>query len=439
MSGNRIRTDVTVIGGGLAGTASAIHLAKAGLQVACIEPLAENNNIVGESLDWSAPELLRVLGLPMDRLIAEEIATWKKHVIVQTSDGCRHEYVPGNWLARSPWNVELRTLHVDRNRLRNALSEILLRHGVQPIQDKVAEIARTGSAVTAVTTEGGKEIESPWFIDASGFAASLLPRLFNLRAFASGPRKVAIWSYFTVADSIEGTTLYTDGVQTPYMDWVWEIPIHRNTISVGYVAPGETIRAMRRQGHSVEDIYRAGLGRHARFASLLEQTTEFSTRVTSFQCRAYGDIAGPNWLVVGEAASMVDPMTSNGVTAALRHADEASRLIIRSFRRRRLPYFAAAMYSRRVLALAKFFNGGIEKVVYEWPVRKTIGVGNAGEVYTIPAWSMNVVYSRFQPRDVLGTFLFCAALSSFRTAASILHWICSRLQPLPPSAADFAS
>ena len=51
--------------------------------------------------------------------------------------------------------------------------------------------------------------------------------------------------------------------------------------------------------------------------------------VTSFRCRVHGKLAGPNWLVVGEAASMVDPLTSNGVTAALRQAAEAAELIIK--------------------------------------------------------------------------------------------------------------
>ena len=46
--------------------------------------------------------------------------------------------------------------------------------------------------------------------------------------------------------------------------------------------------------------------------------------MTSFRSRAYAGVAGTNWLIAGEAASMVDPITANGVTAALRHAAEAS-------------------------------------------------------------------------------------------------------------------
>ena len=45
------------------------------------------------------------------------------------------------------------------------------------------------------------------------------------------------------------------------------------------------------------------------------------------------------------------------------------------------------MYSRRILDLAMFFNYGIERVIYESPIRTSIGVLKAGDVYTVPAWS----------------------------------------------------
>jgi menaquinone-9 beta-reductase len=83
---------VTVIGGGLAGMAASLHLAKGGLRVLSIEPEDEISKVVGESLDWSAPELLGGLGLTMDRLIADGIATYKRHVTLKLGDGCDRHY-----------------------------------------------------------------------------------------------------------------------------------------------------------------------------------------------------------------------------------------------------------------------------------------------------------------------------------------------------------
>jgi flavin-dependent dehydrogenase len=409
------------MGTGLAGMAASLHLAKAGLSVVCVGPDPTGSHPVGESLDWSAPALLEAVGLPMASLIAEEIATYKRHVTLKLCDGSQQHYVPSEWLGRPPFNVELRTMHVDRTKLNAALRRIVLDHGVRIVADKIVDVQSEGRRVVAVTTASGARFASPWFIDASGSAASLLPRVFNLPAREYGPSKVAMWSYFDVQDSVEGTTLYANRQRPRYMDWIWEIPIHPKTISVGYVATGAAIKEKRRQGHSVEEIFKAQLDRHPRFAELLRAADVVVPRVTSFRCRVHGKLAGPNWLVVGEAASMVDPMTSNGVTAALRHASEASTLIVRSRRRDRLPLLARSMYSWRVGGLARFFNSGIEKVIYDWPVRNYIGVLNAGDVYTVPAWSLNALYARFSPRGVLPTMLLNAALSLLRASAAVLY------------------
>jgi flavin-dependent dehydrogenase len=421
--------EVTVIGGGLAGMAASIHLSRAGLRVLCIEPDLEDNSSVGESLDWSAPGLLNVLGLTMDQLIAEKIATYKRHVTLKLGDGIDRSYIPGAWLGRPPFNLELRTLHVDRSQLNQLLRKIEVSQGVTFLQDKVVSVETSGRRVTAVKTQLGNTISSPWFIDASGSAASLFARAFQLPAYESGPRKVAIWGYFPVTTPSEGTTLYADGVKPPYMEWVWEIPINPDTISVGYVATGETIKGRRQEGHTVEEILREKLGRFPRFESLLRSIPAISPSVTSFVCRMHGRVAGANWLIAGEAAAMVDPMTANGVTAALRHASEASRLIIESRHRGRIPYLAGAMYSRRVLGLAKFFNRGIERVIYESPIRNQIGVLPAGDVYTVPAWSLNSIYSHFRPHGAVKTLLFGFLLDVFRGGEYLLYQFCRWLAP----------
>jgi hypothetical protein len=175
---------------------------------------------------------------------------------------------------------------------------------------------------------------------------------------------------------------------------------------------------------AIPDIYRAQLNHFPALRPLLEETKEIRPRITSFRCRVYRKLAGPNWIVIGEAASMIDPMTSNGVTAALRQSAEAAQLIVRSRHRRRLPWRAATAYSWRVVGLARFFNCCVERVLYDWPIRKKIGPLNAGDVYTIPAWLMNLFYSRLAPRGIVCTCLFGCLLTGLRSAAAAFYWLC---------------
>ena len=422
-------TDVTVMGAGLAAMAASIHLAKGGFNVVCVGSDVRNRYPVGESLDWSAPELLSALGLPMEQLIADGTATYKRHVTLKLADGSTQHYVPSEWLGESPFHVELRTMHVDRSRLDEAIRRIALGSGVTFVDDRVTSVDHDGKRVGTAHTAGGMHISSPWFVDASGSAAAVLPKAFRLPFAEYGPHKTAMWTYFSAPDAIEGTTLYTQPCGPRYMEWIWEIPIRRDIISVGYVATGDAMKAMRQKGLSIEEIFSTQLNRFPRFARLLQASSSTIPHVTSFRCRVHSNVAGPNWVVIGEAAAMVDPMTSNGVTAALRHAAEASRLLIDARNKTRIPSAAAAAYSLRVESMARFFNSGIEKVIYDWPIRNRIGVGNAGDVYTVPAWSMNAVYARVRPRGLFSTVLFGFVLSLFRACAALFHLICRQQDP----------
>jgi menaquinone-9 beta-reductase len=416
--------DVTIVGAGLAGKAAALQLAKAGLHAICVEPAEAVRQSVGESLDWSAPELLKALGLPMEDLVKAEIATWKRHVTLKMRDGSSEHYVPSEWLSGSPFHIELRTLHVDRMKLDDELRKKAADQGVTVIRDRVVGIEKIGEKICSIKTAAGSRISSPWFIDASGISSSLLSREFGLPAIEYGPIKVAIWTYFNADQSIEGTTLYMDPNPSDYMEWIWEIPINPKTVSVGYVTTGATMKSKRERGLSVEEIFREQLMKFPRFETLLRSGAFGGLNTTSFRCRVHKRVTGPNWLIVGEAASMVDPITSNGVTAALRHAAEASSLILKYRERGRLPLHARLCYNRRILDMAKFFNGGIEKIVYTPPVRNRIGLPRSGTVYTSPAWSMNAVYARLKPRGLVRTFFLSSVLAFFGAGSWMLYQFC---------------
>ncbi|MBI3476967.1 MAG: tryptophan 7-halogenase [Acidobacteria bacterium] len=416
--------DVTVIGGGLAGKAAALHLVRAGLKVVCIEPPQAVRPPVGESLDWSAPALLSTLGLTPESLLASRIATWKRHVTLKMRDGCDAHYVPSEWLGGPPFYVNLATLHVERTQLDDEILKMVVDEGVTFVRDRVVDLETDGRTIRAVQTESGARFTSPWLIDASGIGASLVARKLGLPTLQYGPTKVAMWTYFKVTEEVEGTTLYMDPQPAEYLEWLWEIPVSPGIVSVGYIAPGTAIKGKRDVEGSVENIFRQQLAKFSRFDPLLQQGALSEVNVTSFRCRVHTESAGPNWLIAGEAASLVDPMTSNGVTAALRHAAEAAALILKFRTRGELPQRARKAYSSRILQMAKFFNEGIEKILYEPVVRNHIGLSTAGTAYTSPAWSMNVVYARLGPTGLWSTWILNAMLGFFRMSASILYWYC---------------
>jgi len=412
-----IQTEAVVIGGGLAGLAAAIHLARGGLRVLCLEPRESFQQIVGESLDWSAPQLFSDLGSTMEDLVASDAATFKRHITVTASDGSHQEYLPGAWLTKRPWNVEIRTLHLDRLQIHNRLKELARAHGVITLHERAIGFEIRDRRIFSVETSAEHSIRAPWVIDASGAAASVLGNEFSLPSVAYGPRKVALWAHFRTPDWVEGTTLYMLSPAGEYMEWIWEIPIHAGISSIGYIAPGSKIKIERARGLTNADILFGQMRKFVRLRSLVDCAPPDRVAATSFLCRTYSGVCGPNWIIIGEAASQSDPITGNGVTAALRHAAEASDLICLYRQRDRIPVLARTAYNIRATGVGRYFNSMIEKFFYQPPLRTRLGLFGTARVYTVPAWLTNLLYSRFRPRRLVGTLLFCSALVAVRAVA----------------------
>jgi len=171
------------------------------------------------------------------------------------------------------------------------------------------------------------------------------------------------------------------------MSWVGRFPF-TPTPSASATCSRESVKEKRRQGQTVQKIYDGQLESFSGLRDLLKSHHVSAPRTTSFSCRPTAELPAPTglWLENRRAGRSND---SNGVTAALRHAVEAARLFTRYRNRKWLPWLPRTMYCRRVLDMANFFNSGIERVIYDWPIRNRIGALVAGDVYTIPAWSIN--------------------------------------------------
>src|ERR1700683_63861 len=170
-------TDVAVIGAGVAGLAAAVHLARAGRRVLCIEPAPFPQSRVGESLDWSSPGLLSALGVPPEELIRDGIATSKRNIVIATTEKSPlFKAAPWQWFRNSPLRFEIVTVHVDRVAMDQRFCELATRHGVEILQERVVALDTMRDRVCSITTQSGRRITARWFIDASGRNTRFLAR-----------------------------------------------------------------------------------------------------------------------------------------------------------------------------------------------------------------------------------------------------------------------
>ncbi len=394
---HRERADVVVLGAGVAGTAAAVHLRRAGLRVVCVEPAAFPHDKVGESLDWSSPDLLEDLGLSRERLIAEEAATFKHGIAVMVPGYEPSISQPPDWWGAPPLRFEQITLHVDRLAMDRRLHALAAELGVEVVQDRAREVVVDGERVVAVETAGGRRLEATWFVDATGRGARLFARHFGIERRDYGREKVSLWCYFDTPCQVERTTIYVADARSDYLAWIWEIPITPSRTSVGVVIDADEVRRRRQHGRSTAEVLRDLLLPFPRFAPLLGNGGPQDVRATGYRCFVHENACGPNWLIAGEAALLVDALTGNGVTAGLRHAAEGAQLILEARERGFLTPRQRRVYNARVRRLGHMFNHAIETAVYEPPIRRGLGFAAAQVIYIMCAFILNALYTRLRP------------------------------------------
>jgi flavin-dependent dehydrogenase len=444
------RSDVVVVGAGIAGLAAARHLAAAGLAVTCVDPDPFPRLRVGESLDWSTPRLLEEVGVSWQSLVDDGAAVFKRGIQVQPVGEESAASGPSDWLGRAPLRFGVVTFHADRREMDRRLYESARQAGVRFVWERASDVevdgdgrdggtSVAGARVRAVTTTAGRRLAADWFVDSSGRGARLLGRRLGVPTTEYGPAKVCLWTYFETGPEREGTTFYVDSAGEPYLSWLWEIPIRPGEVSLGWVLDAATVAAAKRRGRSPRELLAEHLARFPRPAALLASRPDFELHCTSFTPYSSRRACGANWFLAGEAAAVPDPLTSNGVTAALRHARLAARSLLAARRRGRggLGRVQRWVYDESVRSMALAFNRAIETSIYRSPLRHGLGTVAALRVYTTFGYLANAFHTRFDPRRAAGVATFGLAMRGvpvWMGAWSLLGRLVGRLRPRPAPA-----
>ncbi len=311
-------TQVLVIGGGPAGSTVATMLTREGFEVTLIERDVFPRYHIGESLLPSCLEILDLIGA------REKIENYG----FQRKEGGYFSW------GKDSWVLEFEHLHhpYSYQVLRAEFDQLLLEHAKEQ-GVKVFE----GTAIRSLTFEGERprsaqweqvvggnasgEISFDYLIDASGRAGLMATRYLKNRHFHEAFQNVAIWGYW------QGAAKATFAPPGSIMNgavpdgWLWGVPLHDGTMSVGYVLHKTAFKEKRQQTDSLEEIYLkaieecpliADLVRPGKLVSNIKTEQDYSYMATS--------LTGPGYYMIGDAACFIDPLLSTGVHLATHSA-----------------------------------------------------------------------------------------------------------------------
>jgi flavin-dependent dehydrogenase len=317
---NEESCDVLVIGGGPAGSTIAALLAERGREVVLVEKSRHPRFHIGESL------------LPFNMPLFERLGVGREiEAIGMPKYGAefvspRHDKPVMFEFANAIGNPFPSTYQVRRSEFDEVLFRNAARKGARAIEGcrvTAVEFQREGAVVTAREESGAERTWRTRFVaDASGRDTFLASR-FGIKQRSRKNNSAAIYGHFSGAQRLPGKAEGNISVFWFEHGWLWFIPLHDGTTSIGAVCWPSYMKTRRTNPERflLDTIALCpALSERMRGAALVSPVT--ATGNYSYSSSGRG--AAENYIMLGDAFAFIDPIFSTGVFLAMQGAFEGA-------------------------------------------------------------------------------------------------------------------
>ena len=315
--------DVIVIGGGPAGSTVGALIAERGHRTVLFERERFPRFHIGESLIPETYWVLKRLGM----LPKMQQSPFVKKYSVQFVNANGRLSAPFYFWDNKPHECS-QTWQVVRSEFDQMMLDNAREHGVTVHEGvRVLDVLFDGPRAVGVRirdAEGAeREVRARVVVDASGQVGILQNRL-RLRVWDPILNKGAIWTYWEGAyrdtGRDEGATMVLQTADR--QGWFWYIPQHRDTVSVGVVAPFDYLfKGRESYARTYEEEVERCPAVKERVSKGRRVTGYFATKDYSYRAT---QVAGDGWVLVGDAFGFLDPLYSSGVLLALKSGEMAA-------------------------------------------------------------------------------------------------------------------
>jgi flavin-dependent dehydrogenase len=298
-AGSEIKTEVCIIGGGPAGASAARKLALLGHSVCLIEKTDNSQNKIGESLPPNILVLLDALGV-REKIEAASFLRPDKAVVRWSDESAFTKSFHGQ-----PGFL------VNRGRFDGILLEAAKEAGVNVIQPAQAlrpvfdETRQWNIPVRAAS--GLLKIKAKYLVEAAGKGS-----FFKRKRKRYSASTVALCAYWRNAKIESAATLVEAGRE----EWFWGAGLPDGAFSAMVFIDAKR----RREKQDLQSFYRSLLAESTLLRGCLRGSPV--SAVKGFDASGYIDEepVNENLIKVGEACFSIDPLSSQGVQAAMNSA-----------------------------------------------------------------------------------------------------------------------